>query len=405
MNILIANNFYAPDVVGGAELSVQGIAEGLARRGHNVTLLTTAMHDEDTTLNGVAICRRRFHALMPYIEHVHAHVSPKKIINKVLTIDNPRNAQTIAKVIELHDIDVVLSNNLLGITVELWRTAHRLGIPTMHTLRDCALLCPNSTIMCDSRPLCGESPKVACGIMRKWLKKASELVSTVSAPSQYTLETHRREGFFPYAKACVIRNAVAFDDEAVEQAVAQRRASAQAMDDRSLRIVYLGRLVEEKGIRVLMDAFEMCKPHSIEAHFAGAGPLEGELKRLHDEGKQVYLHGFLSQDEVHELLMSCDVLVAPSVCPEAFGRIVLDAYIHAMPAIVSNAGGLPEILRSGTGMVVDSGSVVQLQRALQSYSDDRDKVIEQGIAGAQNVREFTVERQVIAFEEELTRLL
>ena len=111
MNILIANNFYAPDVVGGAELSVQGIAEGLARRGHNVTLLTTAMHDEDTALNGVAICRRRFHALMPYIEHVHAHVSPKKIINKVLTIDNPRNAQTIAKVIELHDIDVVLSNN------------------------------------------------------------------------------------------------------------------------------------------------------------------------------------------------------------------------------------------------------------------------------------------------------
>ena len=84
---------------------------------------------------------------------------------------------------------------------------------------------------------------------------------------------------------------------------------------------------------------------------------------------------------------------------------MLDAYIHAMPAIVSNAGGLPEVLLPGTGMVVDSGSAVQLQRALQSYSDDRDKVLEQGIAAAQSVREFTVERQVLAFEEELTRLL
>ena len=401
MNILIANNFYAPDVVGGAELSVQGIAEGLAHRGHNVTILTTGQVDQDSTSNGVAICRRRFRGLMSYKEHLQARTSPKKVINKVLTIDNPRNARIIEQAMKAQKTDVVLSNNLLGITVELWRTAHRLGIPIMHTLRDYALMCPNSTLVCASHPHCAGRPKIVCEVMRKRLRKASELVNAASAPSQYTLEAHCKQGYFASATTRVIHNAVAFDARVVQRALEQRLADEEASRKRPLRIVYLGRLVEEKGVRMLLEALEMCHPQEVEAHFAGVGPLEDDIKRLHDGGTRVFLHGFLNKDKVHDLLMSCDVLVAPSVWPEPFGRIVLDAYIHAMPAVVSDAGGLPEVLVPGTGTVVEAGNASQLYQSLQSYIEDRSKLLKEGKIAAQSTQMYTIERQVEAFEREL----
>jgi len=136
-------------------------------------------------------------------------------------------------------------------------------------------------------------------------------------------------------------------------------------------------------------------------HFAGVGPLEDDIKRLHDGGTRVFLHGFLNKDKVHDLLMSCDVLVAPSVWPEPFGRIVLDAYIHAMPAVVSDAGGLPEVLVPGTGTVVEAGNASQLYQSLQSYIEDRSKLLKEGKIAAQSTQMYTIERQVEAFEREL----
>ena len=323
------------------------------------------------------------------------------MINKVLTIDNPRNARIIEQAMKAQKTDVVLSNNLLGITVELWRTAHRLGIPIMHTLRDYALMCPNSTLVCASHPHCAGRPKIVCEVMRKRLRKASELVNAASAPSQYTLEAHCKQGYFASATTRVIHNAVAFDARVVQRALEQRLADEEAPRKRPLRIVYLGRLVEEKGVRMLLEALEMCHPQEVEAHFAGVGPLEDDIKRLHDGGTRVFLHGFLNKDKVHDLLMSCDVLVAPSVWPEPFGRIVLDAYIHAMPAVVSDAGGLPEVLVPGTGTVVEAGNASQLYQSLQSYIEDRSKLLKEGKIAAQSTQMYTIERQVEAFEREL----
>lgn len=84
---------------------------------------------------------------------------------------------------------------------------------------------------------------------------------------------------------------------------------------------------------------------------------------------------------------------------------MLDAYVHAMPAVVSNAGGLPEVLAPGTGMVVEAGDVYGLCDALRSYVQDRMRVVEDGLAGAEQTRRFTVERQTVAFLEEFEDLV
>lgn len=402
MRILLENNFYYPDIVGGAELSVQGIAEQLALTGNDVAVLTTGNHDEDTALNGVSVFRRRFRAFMPYGEHVAAPRSVKKAVNKVLAIQNPANAKTVREVLGKYRAEVMLSNNLLGVTPELWTEAHRSGIPIMHTTRDYALLCPNSTLVCKNKDFCDNKARIPCKVMRMVLKRASCVVNTVCAPSHYTLNMHVGHGFFSQARTCVIGNAVAFDENRLARIKEERRHRSAA---RPLRVAYLGRLTEEKGVQTLVDAVRGFPHSAIEVHFAGSGPLEETLGRLSQGELPLYLHGFLNQEEVSQLLEYCDILVAPSKWPEPFGRIVLDAYAHAMPTIVSRIGGLPEVVEEGAGAVVTPGDANELHMVLGDYVSNRALVCEQGLVAADLIGQHTVKRQASAFLDELERLV
>lgn len=402
MRVLIANTFYAPDVVGGAELSVQGIAEQMVRLGHEVSVLTTGRDDGDDVLNGVKVLRRKFRGLMSYAEHRSSKTTLKKMLNKPLTVDNPFNKSVIKGVLDLVRPQALLTNNLFGITPELWRCAHSRGIPIMHTVRDYALLCPNSTLICSRRTSCGKDALPWCKVMRSHQRRCSKLVNTVAAPSNYALKIHDDCGFFIHAKHEVIPNAVRFDAASVKSAMQERMNSSSSG---LLQLVYLGRLVEEKGVGDLLDAMKDFGKDEVELHLAGRGPLEDEAKRLASEGIPVDVHGFLNQEQVDELLMSCDVLVAPSRYAETFGRVVLDAYRNAMPAIVSDAGALPEVLQAGTGAVFPAGDVTLLQRAISGYLGKRDKIMNEGSKGASALLVYTVEDQALRFIRELEALV
>lgn len=402
MRVLIANSFYAPQVVGGAELSVQGIAEQMARQGIEAYVLTTGDMDSDEEIGGVRVLRRRFDALMAYGEHRAAKGGVKKIANKPLTIDNPLNRRTIDRV--LHDVrpQAVLTNNILGITPQLWRSASAHGIPVAHTTRDYALLCPNSTLICARHGHCEGTPLLPCRLMRAHLKRQCRYVKTVIAPSQYALNVHADQGLFAQSRRVVIPNAVVYEPASVEAAARMREGRE---DDGVVRFAYLGRLREEKGFRDLLDAIEGFDKGAIELHVAGNGPLRSEMERRAQEGLPVIDHGFLSQDAVDQLLLSCDVLVAPSRYAETFGRVVLDAYRNAMPAVVSDAGALPEVLHPGTGQVFKAGDVAALREALLPYVGRRELAVSQGILGSQRLQDYSVESQANAFVSELERLI
>ena len=407
MRILIENNAYAPYVSGGAELSVQGVAEALATRNHDVWVLTVGERDDEAELGGVHVVRRRFAGLMSYFDHRASKRTLRKLLNKPLTIDNPANAPIMDAVMAHARPDVVLSNNLMGVTPEFWRSARRADLPIMHTIRDCALMCPNSILVCKARPTCNR-PLPHCALMRTHLRAVSGLVDSVCAPSRHVLDLHLSDGYFPRADACVIPNAVLYDADALEESIRVRGEVVQGDDGdvAPLRVCYLGRLVPEKGVLVLLAS--LCdlwaKGMQVELHMAGRGYLEERLKDYASQGIPLYMHGFLERVEVDKLLMSSDVLVVPSLCAEAFGRVVLDAYAHAMPVIVSDAGALPEVLDKGAGVVVPAGDEAKLSAAIQRYAVHPELIREHGLRGARVLGHYTIKRQVDSFEGELRSL-
>ena len=72
-----------------------------------------------------------------------------------------------------------------------------------------------------------------------------------------------------------------------------------------------------------------------------------------------------------DLFARIDLLVVPSLWEEPLGRVIYEAYAHGVPSIVSNSGGMPEIVEEGrTGFVVEAGNPVVLAELLGHLAAD-----------------------------------
>lgn len=145
-------------------------------------------------------------------------------------------------------------------------------------------------------------------------------------------------------------------------------------------ILFVGRLVERKGVRYLLDAVARLRPkHDIHVDIVGDGPLGPELEahaaRLGIRD-QVRFHGFLGSRALARRYAECDVFVLPAVHDskgdtEGLGVVLVEAMSHGRPVIASAAGGIPDVVRDGvSGQLVPPGDVETLARALARYIED-----------------------------------
>jgi glycosyltransferase involved in cell wall biosynthesis len=103
-------------------------------------------------------------------------------------------------------------------------------------------------------------------------------------------------------------------------------------------VVYVGKLIENKGVHVLFEAL-----HGLEARavVVGFGDFRERLEQLAPPG--TLFTGALEHRHLVHLLPLCDVAVAPSIFPEAFGMVAAEAAAAGVPPVVADHSGLAEI--------------------------------------------------------------
>lgn len=103
-------------------------------------------------------------------------------------------------------------------------------------------------------------------------------------------------------------------------------------------VVYVGKLSEEKGVHLLLEALEHVDARAV---VVGFGPAREELERA--AGERVLFTGALEHRHLRHLWPLADVSVTPSVFPEAFGMVAAEAAACGSPPLVARHSGLAEV--------------------------------------------------------------
>ena len=123
------------------------------------------------------------------------------------------------------------------------------------------------------------------------------------------------------------------------------------LDDR-FTVLFVGRLVPEKGIDILLKSLQSW-PKGTRLIIAGTGPLESKVKKIMNENSDQLMYvGSLSQNELSLYYSAANMLIVPSVHEEGFGRVIIESLFCGTPVIGANRGAIPEALDQTVGELI-----------------------------------------------------
>ena len=226
-------------------------------------------------------------------------------------------------------------------------------------------------------------------LMKKFLKRADLILVATQGHidgSDYLPEYRHKCKIVPYGVEPRI-------EQLADEYLSCKKLNNENLS-KSIKFLFIGRLVYYKGCEVLIEAFSKVK--NAELCLVGTGPLEEKLKqKTIDLGiaEKVIFRGAITDDEMIQCVYDCDALVLPSIVKsEAFGLVQLEAMVFQKPVINTNLpSGVPYVsLDKETGLTVEPGSPEELAKAMQWLVDHEDARITMGKNGRQRVKaQFT----------------
>lgn len=125
------------------------------------------------------------------------------------------------------------------------------------------------------------------------------------------------------------------------QPVAAERPCSTA---RPLRLLFVGRIVQRKGIKYLLEAIKQLPRRHLDLTIAGRAV--DDLQLLRELSERITLRCHVSDSELRSLYQSCDLLVLPSVA-EGFGQVLLEALASGLPILSTTSTAAPDLISQG----------------------------------------------------------
>ena len=318
---------YPPRIVGGIARVVHDLSHKLVKDGNDVTVVTYKEGDcpEFENDKGVKVYR---------VENYMIH--PNNFTDWIMQLNFNLTSKASQIISEQGRFDCIHAHD--------WLVAY-----SAKTLKDAFQIPIISTIHATES---GRNSGIHDDVQRyindtEWLLTYES--SEVIVNSNYMKCELQRLFGLPFEKINVIPNGINLNNfTGIEKDYDFRRK--YAMDNEKI-ILYIGRLVYEKGIQHLIAAM----PKIINGYndtklvIGGRGGMYDELREqarnLGIENK-VYFTGYLSSKEVQKMYKCADIAVFPSTY-EPFGIVALEAMLAGIPTVVSDIGGLNEIVDHG----------------------------------------------------------
>jgi len=140
-----------------------------------------------------------------------------------------------------------------------------------------------------------------------------------------------------------------------------------------MKVIYVGRLVAEKGVLDLAEAALVCP--EVRITFLGTGPLRDQLCQYAERGAPINVLDMVRHEHVREHLLENDVLVLPSRSSsrwmEQFGHVLIEAMAVGVVPVGSDSGAIPEVI-GDRRLIFRQGDIEGLARILRALAVDPD---------------------------------
>lgn len=363
--------YYPPFNFGGDGLFVRALSRALRKRGHEVHVVHC--------LDAYALGAKAIESLPPERDDgvvVHRLKSRWGVLSPLVShqTGSPGLKYRDLKAIFEYGFDVVNFHNvsLMGGPSVVSMSQAPVNLYTFH---DHWLLCPTHSFWKNKSKACEKRTCLTCtmrsGLPPQPWRYAGNAFAHLSeidrflSPSRFTARVH--QAAHPEWPIEVLPT---FSNLQVESIEPQEKRKETGF-------LFAGRLVLSKGIESLLTEFEQ---NGYPLDIAGVGPMEEELKAKFGRLPNVRFLGELSQERLKKHYRRASAVIVPSLAPEVFPLVCLEAMECGTPVICTRAGGCSEAVeRVGGGLVYETPN--QLREAVQKIVSDRSLIEKLGRDG------------------------
>jgi glycosyltransferase involved in cell wall biosynthesis len=307
----------------------------------------------------------------------------------LLSVWKPRIEAAFSRVLENFRPDLVIFHHLVRLSMGLPRQTRKLGIPSIYYLHDFYPVCPSYSLLNHEGAVCAGGTPINCArcllssrfpklphfvrrtvpflgvpilIPRRFLSESLlHNVDLFVSPSAFLRDKLKELGFS--MERCRLIPYPA-DDRPIEQ--------EQPKSTEGLTFGYLGKISVKKGVSVLVKAFE--RLDSVGLIIRGFSD-DSEMERFRQENPRsnAILEKFSS--DRGEFFRKIDILIVPSVWYENQPNVIIEAFVHKVPVICSNLGGMAEMVRDGAwGLVFRPGDARDLAEKIRTLNENPSEV-------------------------------
>lgn len=403
MHILMLAQFYAP-IIGGEERHVQDLSVELVKRGHKVSVATLQIPgapefevDQGVQIHRIKSTTQR--ASWLYKQSERSHHPP---------LPDPGATRALQQIIKREKPDIVHAHNWMlysFLPLKLWS-----GLPLIVSLHDYSFNCTQKRLMRFGK-LCSGPDLLKCmncaaGHYGGVKGRVTAFTHRLSIPLVRTAV----DTFLPVSQATAIGNGLVGQDlpyQIIPNFISDTPSSIQ--EDVSAYVsklpedgflLFVGDLSRDKGVDVLVRAY---------AKLENAPPLVLIGRPRPDTPSELPTHVMMMGAWPHAAVMEAyrrsSFSMLPSVCPETFGIVVIEAMSMGRPVIASRIAGLADIIHDGeNGFLVPPGDADALSKSMQRLVNDpalRERMGQGALRRVQDFRASAVVPRIEAVYKEL----
>lgn len=390
MKICFISNLYFPFIIGGAEISVQRVAEKMVQKGHDVFVITTNIKRNrcEEQINGVRIYRLGLSNIYSPYSSVKQSIFLKPLY-WLINLWSPYSYIAIKGILKTELPDVVHINNYRGLSLSVFSVVRDLNIPLIFTAHDYATICLKTNLLNNKGKIC-KNPSKLCKLHNNAVKYiVQHKPDVVLAPSEFTIHMLKKNHIFENSRSIVVPNAIEIG-----------KPSHFQKDYKSIDFLYVGSLSKHKGVDVLISAFKELEFTNITLHIVGTGNYSENIKKIANDDPRIIFHGFVSESELSYLYKKANVTVVPSIWYEPFGLIIIESFKHGTPVLGSRIGGIQEIIEDGyNGFLFEPGNVLELRKKLKYLIESPSELTKLEAGAFQGVHNYDLNTHVSKLEE------